>query len=104
MKRKYKNNTTIKRYNASKNYHKKSMPMDIYMDKDLNFIDIGLLTWLLSNNKNFKVNKNQVQKRSGLPEKKFLDSWKKLMKLGYIKKTLIQGGVEWVISEIPMDR
>ena len=97
--RKLLNKTTINRSKLSKTYYKKSMPMLIYKDKDLNFIDIGLLTWLLSNSKNFIVNKNYVMKRSGLPEQKFLDSWKKLKQMGYIEKRLFQGGVEWIINE-----
>ena len=67
----------------------------------MNFIDIGLLVWLLSNSKDFVINKNLVQKRSGIPEQKFLVSWKKLVELGYIEKHQIQGGVEWVINETP---
>jgi len=75
--------------------------MDIYRDPELDFSDIGLLTWLLSNSKTYVINKNRVQQRSGLPEKKFLASWKKLQKLGYVEKIKFQRGVEWVINEIP---
>lgn len=39
--------------------------------------------------------------RSGLPERKFLASWKKLQENGYVEKKPFQGGVEWVINEIP---
>ena len=67
----------------------------------VNFIDIGLLLWLLSNSKNFIINKNNVLKRSGIPEQKFLTSWKKLQELGYIEKHAIRAGVEWVINEAP---
>lgn len=75
--------------------------MDIYRDPELDFTDIGLLTWLLSNSKTYVINKNRVMARSGLPEKKFLASWKKLQGLGYVVKIPFQGGVEWVINKIP---
>ncbi len=76
--------------------------MDIYRDTRLDFTDIGLITWLLSNSKSYVINKNEVQKRSGLPENKFLKSWSKLQSLGYLKKKPFQRGVEWVINEIPV--
>jgi len=75
--------------------------MDIYRDPKLDFTDIGLLTWMLSNSRNYVINKNRVMERSGLPEKKFLASWKKLQEIGYVVKIPFQGGVEWVINEIP---
>lgn len=98
----YKNKTTYNRTRASRSNYKKSFALDIFKDKQLDFIDIGLLTWLLSNSKNFVINKNIIQKRSGTPEKKFLNSWKKLVELGYIEKHPIQSGVEWVINEKPL--
>jgi hypothetical protein len=76
--------------------------MDIYRDPELDFTDIGLLTWLLSNSRNYVINKNRVRERSGLPEKKFLTSWKKLQDNGYLVKQRFQRGVEWVINEIPV--
>jgi len=76
--------------------------MDIYRNPELDFTDIGLLTWLLSNSKKYVINKNKVRERSGLSEKKFLTSWKKLQDLGYVAKIPFQGGVEWVINEIPV--
>lgn len=76
--------------------------MDIYKNKQLDFTDIGLITWLLSNNKSFVINKEMVQKRSGLPENKFLKSWKKLQDMGFIEKIAFQGGVNWIINEIPV--
>ena len=76
--------------------------MDIYRNPELDFTDIGLLTWLLSNSKKYVINKNRVMERSGLPEKKFLTSWKKLQDNGYVVKKPFQGGVEWVINEIPI--
>ena len=75
--------------------------MDIYRDSKLDFTDIGLLTWMLSNSKTYVIHKSKVMERSGLPEQKFLDSWKKLQELGYIEKIPFQRGVEWVINEIP---
>jgi len=75
--------------------------LEIYRDPELDFTDIGLLTWLLSNSRNYIVNKNVVMERSGLPEKKFLASWKQLQDNGYVIKIPFQGGVEWVINEIP---
>jgi len=99
---KYVNKTTYNRSRASKSHYKKSFAMDIYKNQRLDFTDIGLLTWLLSNSKSFVINKEMVQKRSGLPENKFLKSWKKLQDLGYIEKKAFQGGVEWVINELPV--
>lgn len=95
----YRNKTTYKRTRSSRTHYKKSFALDIFKDKQLNFIDIGLLVWLLSNSRDFVINKNVVQKRSGISENKFLASWKKLMELGYIKKKAFQGGVEWFINE-----
>lgn len=100
-KNKYVNRTTYNRSRASRTHYKKSFSMDIYRDPQLDFTDIGLLTWMLSNSKTYVINKNKVMERSGLPEKKFLASWKKLQGLGYIEKTRFQKGVEWVINEIP---
>lgn len=99
----FNNKTTYRRTRSSRTHYKKSFALDIFKNKELNFIDIGLLTWLLSNSKSFVVNKNVVLKRSGIPEQKFLTSWKKLQKLGYIEKHPIQGGVEWLINEIPFE-
>ena len=76
--------------------------MDIFKDPELDFTDIGLLTWLLSNSRTYIINKNRVQQRSGLSEKKFLTSWKKLQDNGYVVKIPFQRGVEWVINEIPV--
>ncbi len=101
-KKEYKNKTTLNRVRASKINPKKSFVIEIYKNKGLNFIDIGLLTWLLSNSKTYIVNKKNVMKRSGIPEGKFKDSWKKLEKLGFIEKEDIQGGVHWIINEIPV--
>jgi len=97
----YVNRTTYNRSRSSRTHYKKSFSMDIYRNPELDFTDIGLLTWLLSNSKTYIINKNRVQQRSGLPEQKFLASWKKLLELGYIEKIPFQGGVEWVINEIP---
>ena len=99
----YNNKTTYNRSRASKTHFKKSFASDIFRDNQLNFIDIGLLLWLLNNSKNFVINKNNVLKRSGIPEQKFLASWKKLQELGYIEKHPIQGGVEWIINEVPFE-
>ena len=100
--RKYKNRTTINRSTKSSTHYKKSFSMDIFRDKKLSFTDIGLLLWLLSNSKDFIINKNNVQIRSGIPEEKFLNSWRILQELGYIEKKPIQGGVDWVINELPI--
>lgn len=101
MQNTYVNRTTYNRSRSSRTHYKKSFAMDIYRDTDLDFTDIGLLTWMLSNSRSFVINKNKVLERSGLSEKKFLASWKKLLDLGYIEKIRFQGGVEWVINEIP---
>ena len=97
----YVNRMTYNRSRASRTHYKKSFSLDIYRDPELDFTDIGLLTWLLSNSKKYVINKNKVMERSGLPEKKFLTSWKKLQELGYVVKIPFQRGVEWVINEIP---
>jgi len=97
------NKTSYRRTRSSRQHYKKSFALDIFKDKRLDFIDIGLLTWLLSNSKSFVINKNLVQRRSGIPEKKFLNSWKKLLNLGFIEKHMIQGGVEWIINEVPFE-
>jgi len=97
----YVNRTTYNRSRANRTHYKKSFSLDIYRDPELNFTDIGLLSWMLSNSKTYVINKNRVMERSGLPEKKFLPSWKKLQELGYIVKIPFQGGVEWIINEIP---
>ena len=99
---KYINKTIYNRSRASRSHYKKSFSLDIYKDQKLDFIDIGLLTWLLSNSKNFIINKSKVMVRSGLPENKFLNSWKKLQDVGYLEKRPFQGGIEWVINEIPV--
>ena len=101
-KNKYVNRTTYNRSRASRTHYKKSFAQDIYRDPELDFTDIGLLTWLLSNSRTYIINKNRVQQRSGLPEKKFLTSWKKLQDNGYVVKKPFQRGVEWVINEIPV--
>lgn len=95
------NRTTYNRSRASRTHFKKSFALDIYRNPELDFMDIGLITWLLSNSRTYIINKNRVMKRSGLPEKKFLTSWKKLQEAGYLVKIQLQGGVEWVINEIP---
>ena len=99
--KKYVNRTTYNRSRSSRTHYKKSFAMDIYRDSELDFMDIGLLTWLLSNSRTYVVYKSQVQKRSGLPDDKFLTSWKKLQENGYLEKRPFQRGVEWVINEIP---
>jgi len=98
----YVNKTTINRTQMSKSHHKKSISSHIFRNSDLDFIDIGLLTWILSSGKNYIINKCYIQKRSGISENKFKKSWKKLQTLGYIEKRPIQGGVEWIINEIPV--
>jgi hypothetical protein len=97
----YVNRTTYNRSRSSRAHFKKSFALDIYRDPELDFTDIGLLTWMLSNSRNYIINKNRVMARSGLPEKKFLASWKKLQEMGYVEKIKFQGGIEWVINEIP---
>lgn len=99
----YNNKTTYRRTRSSRTHYKKAFALDIFKDKRMNFIDIGLLLWLLSNSKSFIINKNNVLKRSGIPEQKFLTSWKKLQELGYIEKYKLQAGVEWLISEVPFE-
>jgi len=96
----YPNRTTYNRSEAGHNHYKKNFDLDIYKNNELDFIDIGLLTWLLSNDDSYIINKGVVMTRSGLPEKKFLTSWKKLQELGYIVKIPFQGGVEWQINEV----
>lgn len=96
----YPNRTTYNRSEAGHNHYKKSIDLDIYKNQQLNFTDIGLLTWLLSNDDSYVINKGTVMTRSGLPENKFLSSWKKLQELGYIVKIPFKGGVEWQINEV----
>ena len=97
----FKNETEVNRTTRTKSHHKKSIAMDTITDKRLNLIELGLLVRLLTNSKSYIINKSKVQTDSGVPENKFLKSWKKLQDLGYIEKHLIQGGVRWVINEIP---
>jgi hypothetical protein len=97
----YVNRTTYNRSRSNRTHYKKSFALDIYRNSELDFTDIGLLTWMLSNSNSYIINKNRVQQRSGLTEKKFLASWKKLQESGYLVKIRFQGGVEWVINEIP---
>ena len=99
----YKNTTTYNRSRKSKSHHKKSLSIDIVKNTGLNAIDIGILTILLFSSKAYVINKGVIMKRAGIPKGKFNNSWAKLQNLGYLNLRRFQGGVEWVINEIPVN-
>ena len=104
-----KRNTTI--YHRSvkdKNNYYTMISNKLVKDDRLSFIEVGIMTWILSNNDSFILNKGFIQKRSGLGRTVFNRAWKALEDLGYIQsyKAMIsgQGSVyQYTINETPAD-
>jgi hypothetical protein len=67
----------------------------------IDFTELGFMVYLLSNSDNFIFNSEYTQKKiSGIGQDKYYQTVKHLQKLGYLKKTRKEGGINWIISEI----
>jgi len=70
-------------------------------DNELDFLQVGLMTYLLSHSDSFVVSKKTIFKSSGFGKVVFDRAWKGLVDNGYLEVVRFQGGVEWVIREEP---
>lgn len=97
-------NTT--QYNRSKNnganYYTK-VDNSLIKDDSLSMAQVGIMTWILSQNDSYVVNKTYIQKQSGMGIKAFKKEWGGLVDLGYIEESYTnttQGRVyQYVINE-----
>lgn len=71
-------------------------------DERLTALDKGIMLMILANDSTkYVLNTTVLHKSTGLGKTSFYGSIEKLRELGYINKLRFQGGVRWIINEIP---
>jgi hypothetical protein len=77
----------------------------IIKNEKLNFLSIGIMAWMLSQDKTFKIFKTVVQRNSNFGKNKFEQAWNKLESLNYIVKIRERNEkgqfdpTHWIINE-----
>jgi len=93
-------------FNRVKNYtdmgeHFVMVSDTIVKKAGLPFLEVGIMTYLLSMDDKWVVNSTQIQKASGVGRTVFDKAWKHLQSEGYINKKSMQGGGwHWTINEL----
>lgn len=73
----------------------------IIKDKRLNVVETGMMLKLLSDSDEYIFNSTYFIKETGLGKDRYYGALNNLIKLGYINKQRIKGGVLWTINESP---
>jgi len=75
----------------------------IFTDSRLTFIELGIITKILSNSDNYVFNSDYFQKQGGISKYTYNIAMNNLKKYGYVSKTPKKsGGWVWIINEIPV--
>jgi len=98
---KYSNETVMFKSEHKKNYT--VLSNSLIQNKELSFLEVGIMTYLLSLPKGWVINKTQIQKVSGVGRVAFNKSWDKLINQGYINSIRIQGGFSYEVIETSMN-
>ncbi|MBN2835295.1 MAG: hypothetical protein JXR48_10045, partial [Candidatus Delongbacteria bacterium] len=102
MSRKYVNTT---HYNTAPHDDKHPFLVisnEIIKDQRLSDEELGLMIRILNNSESYVFNSSYFQAHvSSLGERRYYKSLKHLQELGYIIKKPKQGGIDWIINEVP---
>jgi hypothetical protein len=98
----YKNETQYRRSTKDAEHPYTMISQNLIRDTNLNLIEVGIMTHLLSHDESYIIHTTYIQKISGIGQDKFYKSIKHLIELGYILKVPYFGGVCWIINEIPL--
>ncbi|MBN1183426.1 MAG: hypothetical protein JXB49_14130 [Bacteroidales bacterium] len=90
------NSTTFIRCPKDEQHPFNRLPASLF---SLNGYQLAIMAQILSNCDNWNLVKYEIGKRLGFPREKFNKAWRSLEDLGYIKKTQIQSGWEYIITE-----
>jgi hypothetical protein len=99
-KKEYHNQFTINRDEHKSGYT--VISNHLVRDERLDALDKGIMLMILANDSTkYVLNTTVLHKSTGLGKTSFYGSIEKLRELGYINKERFQGGVRWIINEIP---
>jgi hypothetical protein len=90
------NSTTFVRCPKDEQHLFNRVPVKLY---SLNGYQLAIIVQILSNKDNWNIVKDEIQKRVGFPEKKFLEAWEELKSLGYIRLKRMWGSYHYTIYE-----
>ena len=90
------NSTTFLRCPKNEQYPFCRIPAKLF---DLDGYQLAIMGYILSNKDEWNIVKYEIANRANFPRNKFDEAWKSLEDLGYIKKTRIQSGWDYVIIE-----
>lgn len=100
------NKTTFNRsVNNGIDNHYTKVDNGLIKDINLSMAQVGVMTWILSQNDSYVINKTYIQKQSGLGKVAFKKVWDGLVEIGYIEDSFTnttQGReYQYVINENP---
>ena len=97
----YCNQFTINRANHKSSYT--CITNHLIKDERLNATEKGIMLLILSNDdKKYVLNMSVLKKLCKIGDDRFNASKRNLVTLGYINKKRIQGGIHWIVNEIPI--
>jgi hypothetical protein len=97
---KYSNETVMFKSEHKKNYT--VLTNSLIQNKELSFLEVGIMAYLLSLPKGWVINKTQIQKESGFGNSQFTKAWNNLVDQGYINSIRIKGGFSYEVIETPI--
>lgn len=114
MKKQFKNETRYIRSpndGVDGNFYTK-INNNLINDGRINFLHLGIMTYILSQSDEFIINKATIFKMASTPKEDsgskvvfgktiFDRTWNELIDFGYLRKERIKGGVRWVVVEDP---
>ena len=96
------NQTEYYRMNHNKSNPYLKISRSLVQDKRLSAIAVGLMTIILSNSDNFKLNVSYLKQVSQLTKTQFYNAWNDLQKYQYvIQKKVGKGSWHYIINEDP---
>lgn len=72
---------------------------DMITDSRLDFVQVGIMTYLLSQSDGYVIFKKQIHTVSKLGRVIFNSAWSGLIELGYLENVRFRRGVRWIIRE-----
>jgi len=94
-----KNSTTFLRCLKDEQHPFNRIPAKLF---SLNGYQFAIMAQILSNKDDWNLVKNEIRRRLGFPERKFLKAWKELELLGYIQVKRMWGCYHYTIYEDPV--
>lgn len=97
----YSNTTNYNRCEHSMEYPYTMLSNDLIKDQRLNLLEVGIMTYLLSNSDTYIINTSYIQRICGIGQDRFYKAIKHLTDLGYLIKNQRKGSTNWIVNENP---